>query len=64
MNILKKIKNYITEVRTEARKVSWPSRKTALKDSFIVIGISLATAAFLGGVDYALNLIMEKIIAA
>ncbi len=51
------------EVKTEAKKVSWPSRKTALKDSFIVIGISLATAAFLGGVDYALNLIMEKIIA-
>ncbi len=63
MNILKKIKNYIIEVKTEAKKVSWPSRKTALKDSFVVIGISLATAAFLGGVDYALNLIMEKIIA-
>lgn len=64
MNILKKIKNYIMEVESEARKVSWPSKKTAMKDSFIVIGISLATAAFLGGVDYALSLIVEKIINA
>jgi len=64
MNILKKIKSYIIEVKTEAKKVSWPGRKKAVKDSFIVIGISLATAAFLGGVDYALSLIMEKIIAA
>ncbi len=62
MNILKKIKSYIIEVKTEAKKVSWPSRKTAVKDSFIVIGISLVTAAFLGGVDYALSVIMQKII--
>jgi preprotein translocase subunit SecE len=62
MNILKKVKDYIIEVKTEAKKVSWPSRKTALKDSFIVIGISLATAAFLGGVDYALSLIIQEII--
>lgn len=61
MNILKEVKKYITEVRTEAKKVSWPSRKKAIKDSLIVIGISLVTAAFLGGVDYALNEIMKNI---
>ena len=61
MNTFKETKKYITGVRTEAKKVSWPSKKTAIKDSFVVIGISLAAAAFLGGVDYALNEIMRNI---
>ncbi|MCK4891615.1 MAG: preprotein translocase subunit SecE [Candidatus Pacebacteria bacterium] len=62
MNIVKEIKKYIIEVKTEAKKVSWPSRKKAIKDSLVVIGISLVTAAFLGGIDYALNVMVENII--
>ncbi len=61
MNIFKEIKKYITEVKTEAKKVSWPSKKIAIKDSLIVIGISLTAAAFLGGVDYVLNEMMRNI---
>ncbi|MCK5084091.1 MAG: preprotein translocase subunit SecE [Candidatus Pacebacteria bacterium] len=61
MSIFKETKKYITGVKTEAKKVSWPSKKTAIKDSFIVIGISLAAAAFLGGIDFALNEIMKNI---
>ena len=62
MNIFKETKNYITGVKTEAKKVSWPSKKTAVKDSLIVIGISLAAAVFLGGIDYALSEIIKNII--
>ncbi|MBW6441062.1 preprotein translocase subunit SecE [Patescibacteria group bacterium] len=61
MNIFKKIKNYLTDVKNEAKKVTWPSKKITLKDSFIVIIISLATAVFLGGVDYVLSRIIENI---
>lgn len=62
MNIFKETKKYIIEVKTEAKKVSWPNKKTAVKDSLIVIGISLAAAAFLGGIDYAFSEIMKNII--
>ncbi|MDF1497781.1 MAG: preprotein translocase subunit SecE [Patescibacteria group bacterium] len=62
MNIIKEIKKYITEVKNEAKKVSWPSKKITIKDSVIVIGISLATAAFLGGVDYILTIVIEKVV--
>jgi len=62
MNIIKEIKKYITEVKNEAKKVSWPSKKITIKDSIIVIGISLATAVFLGGVDYALSIVIEKVV--
>ena len=61
MNPFKKIKNYLIDVKNEAKKVSWPSRKVTIKDSVIIIMISLVTAVFLGGVDYALSLIIEKI---
>lgn len=62
MNVIKELKQYIIEVRTEAKKVSWPSRKVTVKDSTIVIVISLATAAFLGGVDYFLSFLIKEFI--
>jgi len=62
MNVIKNSKQYITEVKTEAKKVSWPSKKVTVKDSTIVIVISLATAAFLGGVDYLLSYLIKEFI--
>ena len=62
MSIIKNIKQYVTEVKFEAKKVSWPTKKTAVKDSFIVIAVSLATAAFLGGVDYLLSYLINEFV--
>ncbi len=62
MNIIKQIKKYIAEVRDETKKVSWPSKQQAIRDSIVVVGISIATAIFLGGVDYLLSLIDKLVI--
>ena len=62
MSIIKNVKQYVTEVKSEAKKVSWPSKKRAVKDSCIVIAVSLATAAFLGGVDYLLTYLIDEFI--
>ncbi len=62
MNIIEKTKSYIIEVKREMKKVSWPTRKRAIRDSTIVVGVSLATAAFLGGVDYILAETINKLI--
>ena len=62
MSIIKNIKQYIAEVKSEAKKVSWPTKKTAIKDSFIVVVASLVTAAFLGGVDYLLSYLIDEFI--
>ena len=64
MNMLKKTKFYLGDVKNEAKKVTWPSKKITIKDSFIIIIISLATAVFLGGIDYVLSLIIENIYTA
>ena len=62
MNVIKGSSQYITEVKTEAKKISWPTKKVAVKDSVIVIVISLVTAAFLGGVDYLLSYLIKEFV--
>lgn len=62
MKSIGKMKKYLAEVREEMKKVSWPSRERAIKDSAIVIAISLATAAFLGGADYLLSYLIDRFI--
>jgi preprotein translocase subunit SecE len=58
-NIPLKIKEFLKEVRLETKKVNWPTRQETLKYTFIVVGLSLVTALFLGGLDaifqYLLN---------
>jgi len=60
--MVNKLVKYIIESKDELKKVVWPSRKVTIKYTLIVIGISLATAAFLGAVDFVLNLGLERII--
>ncbi|MBI4281571.1 preprotein translocase subunit SecE [Candidatus Uhrbacteria bacterium] len=57
-----KIVRYFIEARGEMKKVIWPSRKEATNHTVLVISISLGVAAFLGAIDYLLNLGLEKII--
>ncbi len=53
-----KIGVFLSEVKLEAKKVTWPSRKEALKYTIIVVGVSVTVAAFLGGLDYILRMLI------
>ncbi|MFA5134458.1 MAG: preprotein translocase subunit SecE [Patescibacteria group bacterium] len=57
-----KIISYIKESKEELKKVIWPSRKETTKFTLLVIGISIATAIFLGTLDFGLNIVLEKVI--
>jgi len=59
MNIIENFKKYISEVKAEVKKVSWPTKEKAIKDSTIVVVVSLATALFLGGIDYILSYLIS-----
>ena len=61
--MLKKIINYIKESRDELKKVVWPSRQETIKYTLLVIGISLATAVFLGAIDFSLNIVLEQVLS-
>ncbi len=60
--IPQKLVKYLKEVKIEAKKVNWPTRKEALKYTLIVIGISVVVAIFLGTMDFIFTLILNKII--
>jgi len=62
MNIFGKLINFFKEVKTEMKKVNWPTRQETFKYSMIVIGVSFAVAAFLGGLDFLFSMAINKLI--
>ena len=50
-----KITSYVRESREELRKVVWPTRQMVVRDTLIVVSISLAMAIFFGALDFGLN---------
>lgn len=47
--------DYIRGSKEELNKVTWPSKKTVLNYSIIVIIVSLLTAGFFAGLDWLLQ---------
>lgn len=57
-----KISNYIKESILELKKVTWPTKKETYRYTFLVIGLSLVVATFLGALDYIFNYGLEILI--
>ncbi len=54
--------NYLRDVRSELRHVSWPSRRLTVVYTLVVIGISLATAIYLGLLDFVFTTGVQQVI--
>lgn len=57
-----KLINFIKESRLELKKVSWPTRPQTIRYTLAVILMSLAVAAFLGGLDVAFTYLLNKFV--
>ena len=57
-----KLVDYIKGATEEMKKVTWPTKKETYNYTLLVIGISLAIAAFLGALDYIFTWILEFVI--
>ena len=57
--MIEKINLYLTEVRQELAKVSWPEKDELLNSTYIVMAVSFALALFIFGVDSILTAIMK-----
>jgi len=50
-NPTNKISSFFGEIKTEVKKVSWPTRREVLNYTLIVLIASIGVAIFLGGLD-------------
>jgi preprotein translocase subunit SecE len=58
-----KVKQFLREVKTELKKVSWPQKKETVASTSIVLVIVIIIAIFLGLVDLGLSKIIKVILS-
>ena len=57
-----KITTFLKEVRMEMKKVNWPTRQEVIKYTLIILGVCVAVAIYLGGLDVLFSALIEKLI--
>jgi len=62
MKLFTKIITFLKEVKTELKKVNWPTKKETIRYTLIVIGVSIIVAIFLGGIDFIFTNLLNKFI--
>jgi preprotein translocase subunit SecE len=43
---------FLKQVRSELKKVEWPTKQQVIKATVLVLGVSIAMGAILGGLDF------------
>ena len=56
------VTNFLKEARAELLKVNWPTKEKTINYTLVVIGISIATAAFLGSLDWFFEGLLKSFI--
>ena len=59
--LIKRIGKWFREMKSELKKVVWPSRKTIVHNSLIAIGVIAVTAVVLWGFDELAQLLVKAI---
>jgi len=60
--MIKKIINYFKNVKIELSKVTWPTKKEAIRLTVVVIVISLIFAALIGALDMLFSYIVQLVV--
>lgn len=60
---MNRVINFLSEVKLEISKVTWPSRNEVIKLTLIVIVISAVGGIYIGAVDYGFTKALEFIVA-
>ena len=59
-NLPNKIITFLKEAKLELKKVNWPTREETVRYTLIVVGISIAVAIFLGGLDVIFSDLLNR----
>jgi preprotein translocase subunit SecE len=60
---LAEARTFFTEVRTELKKVTWPSRKEVYSTTLVVIATSILFGFYLWGLDIVFSRVMSLVLA-
>jgi len=60
--MFKRFRKFLADVRSEFKKVTWPTREHTIKETGVVLVIVAITAVFLGIIDYGLSDLVKLII--
>ena len=61
-NKLKSIFNYLKEVKSEVKRITWPSKKTIKSNTQVVIVFSAAFGAIIFAMDYSISQFIKFLI--
>ncbi len=60
--MFKKIRDFLKSVRSEMRKVTWPSRSEVIRSTLIVLITVIVFAIFIGGIDLLFLQILNMVL--
>ena len=60
--MITKSKEFVTEVKAELGKVTWPTRKETLSTTWVVVAIVVVISVYLGACDVVLAKLMRFIL--
>lgn len=61
MNIVKKIGNFLIEVKEELKKVSWSTREELMGSTVVVITVTAILTLFIGTVDLLFSKVLSVV---
>ncbi len=57
----KRVKTFLTDVRVELKRVSWPSRQDTIASTGVVVVVVLIISFYLGFIDVLLSRLVSSI---
>ncbi len=60
--MIDKAKEFLTEVKVEMKRITWPSRKEAMGGTIVVIAVVFLISIYLGVIDSVLAKLVRGII--
>ena len=62
MNLIKRLSKFFQEVRTELKKVHWPTRREFAVFFGVVLTTIMVIGVFFWGLDYGLTILLERFV--
>ena len=62
MGIFRTIRNFFGDVKSEFKRVTWPTREATLQSTGVVLFLTIVVAIFLGLVDLGLSEAVKTLI--